>query len=283
MRIIVEKDDTLLKYLLDNLKDLSHKRIKSLLSNEMINIKGKIITQYNYPLKKGDIIEIKNNILNKKDKKHIHILYEDNELIVVSKPAGLLTIATDKQEKNTLYNKVREYIKRDNYKNKIFIVHRLDRETSGIVMFAKNEYIKNILQKNWNTIVKTRHYIAIVSGYMDKKEGIIHTWLTENRNKQVFSTKDKKEGREAITEYKVIEENNQKSLVSIYIKTGRKNQIRVHLKENGYPIVGDTKYGGLKAERMYLHNDKLVFKHPVIGKEMAFEIELPTCFTKIMK
>lgn len=283
MKITVEKDDTLLKYLLNSLNDLSHKRVKSLLTNEMINIRGKIITQYNYHLKKGDVIEIKNNILNKRDKYNIHILYEDNDLIIVNKPAGLLTIATDKKEKNTLYNKVREYIKRDNYKNKIFIVHRLDRETSGIILFAKNAHIKNILQEKWNTIVQTRHYIAIVSGCMDKKEGVIHTWLTENRNKQVYSTKDKKEGREAITEYKVIEENNQKSLVSLYIKTGRKNQIRVHLKENGYPIVGDTKYGGLKAERMYLHNDKLVFKHPVSGKEISLKIELPTCFTKIMK
>lgn len=283
MKITVENDDTLLKYLLDNLQDLSHKKVKSLLTNEMINIKGHIVTKYNYSLKKGDVIEIKNNILSKKDKINIHILYEDNELIVVNKPAGLLTIATNKQENNTLYNKVREYIKRDNPKNKIFIVHRLDRETSGIVLFAKNQYIKNILQEKWNTLVKTRRYIAIVSGCMTKKEDIIHTWLKENKNKLVYSTKNRNEGKEAITEYRVIKENNQLSLLEVYIKTGRKNQIRVHLSEIGHPIVGDTKYGGVKAQRVYLHNDQLIFKHPLHGKEMTFRLDLPASFDKMMK
>ncbi len=283
MKITVEKDDTLLKYLLENLRDLSHKKIKSLLVNEMINIKGHIVTKYNYSLKKGDVIEIKHNVLNKRDKTNIHILHEDNEIIVVSKPAGLLTVATNKQEKNTLYNKVREYVKKDNSKNKIFIVHRLDRETSGIVLFAKNEYIKNIMQGKWNALVKTRRYIAIVSGDVVKKEGVIHTWLMENKNKFVYSTNNKKEGKEAITEYRVVKKNKQLTMLEVYIKTGRKNQIRAHLKEIGHSIVGDIKYGGIKANRVYLHNDQLIFKHPIKGREMSFKLDLPTDFKKIMK
>lgn len=283
MKITVKKEDTLLTYLLNNLTDLSHKKIKALLSNEMIFIKGRIITQYDYKLKKGDIIEIKNNILSKKDKLNIHILYEDSDLIVVTKPSGLLTVATAKHEKNTLYNKVKEYLKKSNPRNKVFIVHRLDRETSGIVVFAKNEHMKNALQVKWNSLVKTRRYMAIVSGHMTEKEGIIHTWLKENKNKIVYSTKNRVEGKEAITEYKVVKENNQLSLLEVYIKTGRKNQIRAHLKEVGYPILGDTKYGGLKSDRVYLHNDQLVLKHPINGKELSFKLELPVNFKKLMK
>lgn len=283
MRIIVKENDKLLNYLLNNLTDLSHKKIKSFLTNEMINIKGRVITKYDYPVKKGDIIEIKNNILNKKDKLNIHILYEDNDIVVVDKPSGLLTIGTQKHEKNTLYNKVSEYVKRDNPKNKIFIVHRLDKETSGIVLFAKRENVKNAYQENWNELVKTRRYIAIVNGYLDKKEGTIHTWLAENKNKMVYSTKNKEIGKEAITEYKVKKENNNLSLVEVYIKTGRKNQIRVHLKELGNSILGDVKYGGNKANRLYLHNDKLVLRNPFNNKTLSFELSLPNEFNKIMK
>lgn len=283
MKIIVKENDKLLNYLLNNLTDLSHKKIKSFLTNEMINIKGRIITKYDYQLQKGDIIEIKNNILNKKDKINIHILYEDDDIIVVNKPYGLLTIGTDKHEKNTLYNKVSEYVKRDNPKNKIFIVHRLDRETSGIVLFAKKESVKNAYQEKWNELVKIRRYIAIVNGYLDKKQGVIHTWLTENKNKVVYSTKNKDIGKEAITEYKVQKENNNLSLLEIYIKTGRKNQIRVHLKELEHPILGDIKYNGAKSNRLYLHNDKLVLKNPFNNKILSFDLPLPNEFNKLMK
>ena len=215
--------------------------------------------------------------------KKMNIIYEDKEILVVEKESGTLTIATEKQKFKTLYHEAREYVKKQYPKNKIFIVHRLDKETSGIVLFAKRENVKNAYQEKWNELVKTRRYIAIVNGYLDKKQGTIHTWLTENKNKIVYSTKNKEIGKEAITEYKVIKENNNLSLLEVYIKTGRKNQIRVHLKELGNSILGDVKYGGNKANRLYLHNDKLVLKNPFNNKLLSFELSLPSEFNKLMK
>ena len=208
--------------------------------------------------------------------KKIVILYEDKDLIVVSKPAKLLTISTDKEKTHTLYQEVSAYVKKQHPKNKVFIVHRLDRDTSGIVVFAKNEKMKQILQAEWQERALAREYIAIVTGAMPMKKGIIKNYLYEDKTLYVRATSDPKRGKLAITEYEVLAKNKKYSLVKICIKTGRKNQIRVHLKDLGYPIVGDKKYGDKKTSvgRLLLHASYLKLLLPN-GKVLEITARLP--------
>lgn len=208
--------------------------------------------------------------------KKIVILYEDKDLIVVSKPAKLLTISTDKEKTHTLYQEVSAYVKKQHPKNKVFIVHRLDRDTSGIVVFAKNEKMKQILQAEWQERALVREYVAIVTGAMPMKKGIIKNYLYEDKTLYVRATSDPKRGKLAITEYEVLAKNKKYSLVKICIKTGRKNQIRVHLKDLGYPIVGDKKYGDKKTSvgRLLLHASYLKLLLPN-GKVLEITARLP--------
>lgn len=208
--------------------------------------------------------------------KKIVILYEDKDLIAVSKPAKLLTISTDKEKTHTLYQEVSAYVKKQHPKNKVFIVHRLDRDTSGIVVFAKNEKMKQILQAEWQERALVREYVAIVTGAMPMKKGIIKNYLYEDKTLYVRATSDPKRGKLAITEYEVLAKNKKYSLVKICIKTGRKNQIRVHLKDLGYPIVGDKKYGDKKTSvgRLLLHASYLKLLLPN-GKVLEITAKLP--------
>ncbi len=208
--------------------------------------------------------------------KKIVILYEDKDLIAVSKPAKLLTISTDKEKTHTLYQEVSAYVKKQHPKNKVFIVHRLDRDTSGIVVFAKNEKMKQILQAEWQERALVREYIAIVTGAMPMKKGIIKNYLYEDKTLYVRATSDPSRGKLAITEYEVLAKNKKYSLVKICIKTGRKNQIRVHLKDLGYPIVGDKKYGDKKTSvgRLLLHASYLKLLLPN-GKVLEITAKLP--------
>lgn len=191
------------------------------------------------------------------NKKKMDILYEDKGLLVVNKPAGLLTIATEKEHIRTLYHEAREYVKKQNPKNKIFIVHRLDKDTSGIVVFAKNEKMKKELQENWNETAKNREYLAVVEGKMEKKKDTIKSYLMENKTHQVYITNVGE--NLAITHFETLARNKVYSLLKINIETGRKNQIRVQLSERGHPIIGDKKYGSKKNPmgRMGLHASKL--------------------------
>ena len=248
----VKESVILYEFLRNIFKKLSKNNVKSLLHNEKVYVNNKLVTQYNYQLKKNDIVEIKNKISN-----NIEIIYEDKDIIVINKPSGLLTISTEKEKSKTAYHLVMEYLKIKNKNNKIFVIHRLDRDTSGIIMFAKNEKTKHLYQDNWNDIIKKRCYYAIVDGKMNNNIGEIKSYLKE-KNNMVFSTSNK-DGKLAITEYKVLKEKNTISLLDINIKTGRKNQIREQMKENKTPILGYLKYvekSKLK-KRMALHAYKL--------------------------
>lgn len=270
-KIIVKEEITLFEFLKTNLNK-SKNTIKNLLTKKLIYVNDNFITKFDYLLKEGDIVFVKTA-------SDIDIIYEDKNIIVVNKPYGLLTVSTEKEKVKTLYHMVSEYVKRANKNNKIFIIHRLDKDTSGIVMFAKSEKIKDLYQKSWNSIVKKRCYFAIINGKMNSSEGVITSYLKENNNHIVYSSKNKADGKLAITEYKVLKEKNNKTLLDINIKTGRKNQIRVHLKENNTPIIGDTKYG-IKdnIKRMYLHAYKLELTDPITKKNVKFETELPKEF-----
>lgn len=211
--------------------------------------------------------------------KKMNILYEDKELLVINKPAGLLTIATEKEKFHTLYHQAREYVKKQNPKNKIFIVHRLDKETSGIVVFAKNEKLKLALQKDWDNVAKTREYVALLCGTPKKRKGTIKNYLKESKTLHVYNTHDQS-GKLAITNYEILKSNKEYSLAKINILTGRKNQIRVAMSELGCPIAGDKKYQAKKNpfRRLCLHASKLELVHPFLKKTFVFEAKYPVIF-----
>ena len=213
--------------------------------------------------------------------KKMNIIYEDKEILVVEKESGTLTIATEKQKIKTLYHEAREYVKKQYPKNKIFIVHRLDKDTSGIVVFAKTENKKNELQNNWSNV--KREYYAIVEGKMPNKKDTLKSYLIEDKNLNVYSTKDSKRGKIAITEYEVLKETPKYSLLKINIKTGRRNQIRVQLSDIGHPIIGDKKYGSVTnpIKRLGLHAYLLEFNSK--GKTFNFKTKYPSKFTNVIK
>ena len=277
MEYKVETSTTLLPFLLEQ---TSKKRseLKNLLKFQCIYVDGHIQTHYAYPLKKGQIVSIE----KKKDALPFPILYEDKELIVIDKPCGLLSEATAKESQKTAYAIVKKYLTSKN--ENIFLVHRLDQYTSGILMFVKSKKLYDILTHHWNQYVKTRGYIAIVEGKMSKPSGTIDNYLTESKTQNVYIT-SKQNGKRAITHYRVIRSCPKWSMLEVYLDTGRKNQIRVHLSSLHHPIVGDDKYHSTSnpLKRLGLHAHEFMFIHPLTKKEMHFVSPTPQSFEKLFK
>lgn len=229
-----------------------------------------------YPIKKSSV---------KHQPKGLTILYEDADIIVVDKIAGLLTVGTDREKQKTAHFILNDYVRKGNErsKNRVFIVHRLDRDTSGILIFAKNEKTKRYLQDNWKEFSKT--YLTVVHGKLKDKEGVITSYLTENKAFRVYSTNEPEKGKFSKTGYKVIKESGIYSLLEINLFTGRKNQIRVHMSENGHPVVGDKTYGIAEKgnKQLALHSTSLTIIHPLTKKEMSFTTEIPLYFKTMVK
>jgi len=276
MELKVDKKVELLLFLLEK-TSYSRNKIKSLLKYESIYVNNKNMVDYNTLLKVGDVVSIS---LEKKDVKihNIDILYEDKNYLVVNKPSGMLTIATEKEKNRTLYHMVRSYIKEKDKNQKIFIVHRLDKDTSGIVIFCKDEKLKKKLQENWESVAVCREYHAVVAGVLEKKEDKLIHFLKGNIQNQVYVSRDRK-GKRTITNYKVIKENRN-SLVKILLETGRKNQIRVQFSEIGHPVLGDVKYGKEKAKRLMLVATRLDIRDPLTSKVLSFEVKVPREFMR---
>ena len=276
--LICDKDVELYTFLRDNLSG-SKNNIKSLLTKELVSVNDKVITKYNYILKSGDRVNIGAKNIN-----NIKIIYEDKDIIVVDKPNGLLTVATeeDKYSANNLFEIVLKYLKKKNSNSKLFVVHRLDKDTSGVVLFSKNLLLQEALQDNWNEIAK-RTYYAVVFGNT-KDSDIITSYLKEDKN-LITSVSNKDDGKLAITEYQKIKSNDKFTLLKINIKTGRRNQIRVQLKSIGYPIVGDSKYGkkDKNFKRMMLHASVLEILNPINNKKMVFSSPIDNEFKKLVK
>ncbi len=215
----------------------------------------------------------------------LEILYEDKDILVVDKPAGLLTVATQTDKTSTAYYILTDYVRKGSLKSRttIFTVHRLDQWTSGVLVFAKSEEIKLRLQARWKETEKK--YLAVVHGRLDQKQGIITSYLAENKAFIVYSTPDPAKGRLSRTAYKVLKETSRFSLLEITLLTGRKNQIRVHLADKGHPVVGDRKYGKIPDghKRLMLHSKSISFKYPATGELMTFEAKLPDDFNKLMR
>lgn len=281
MKITVKKEGELLDYLYNNI-DMPKKRIKQYLTHGAIFVNNTKTTKYNYRILPGMTIMIDTDSKNKKTLP-FDILFEDDHIIVVNKPSSLLTIATVKEKEKTLYHIVREYLVSKDKNARVFIVHRLDKDTSGVVVLAKDEKTKNKLQENWNEYVSLREYVAVVHGRLNKESDRIVQKLKETKTNLVYVSRDN-DGKEAITNYKVIKENDDYSMVSITLETGRKNQIRVAFNTLHHPIVGDKKYSTIKdnESRLFLHANRLKMYYPEIRKDILFETSTPNEFKKIM-
>lgn len=282
----VENKTELMKFLIENLKKQNRNNIKTLLAKEQVCVNGKIVRQFNHPLEIGDEVTI--DWKKKRDvklSKGVNIIFEDNDILVVEKECGLLSVSTEKNKnERTAYKILMDYVKSKNPNERVYIVHRLDKDTSGVMLFAKNEKIKNMLQENWNEIVRKREYAVLVEGVLKEKQGTIKSYLKENRAFVTYSTDDEKNGKLAITNYKVVKEKRGYTYLLASLETGRKNQIRVHMSDIGHPVVGDKKYGSKSnnLKRLGLHALNLKFVHPVTKKVVSFESSLPEEFKRII-
>lgn len=288
-QLAVKAPNELMKFLIENLTSQNRNNIKTLLGKHHVLVNGQIITQFNHPLKIGDNVtinwSISRELVNIKGSKGIKILFEDDYIIAIEKDAGLLSMATDQEREKTAYSLLKDHVKAKDSMNKIFIVHRLDRDTSGVMIFAKSEDIQQKLQSDWYNIVKERKYIAVTEGVIKNKKSTIESYLKENKALVTYSSKsDRDGGKLAITKYEVLKTSKYYSLVLVDIDTGRKNQIRIHMSSIGHPISGDKKYGASGKNllgRLGLHATLIRFIHPITGKEMIFQSPMPDSFKKI--
>ncbi|MBI5075850.1 MAG: RluA family pseudouridine synthase [Nitrospirae bacterium] len=263
-------------------------KIRQLLKHRAIAVNGKLVTGHDHLLSAGDILALDTkpepgrDILVKHD---IEVLHEDDAVMVINKPSGLLSIATENEKRETAYYLLNAYFKERNPSrpDRIFIVHRLDRETSGLLVFAKNEAAKKKLQEAWEHAEKK--YYAVVEGVPKKREGKIESYLNETKAFKVYSAAMSEETKHAVTRYKVIKADKAHALLELILDTGRKHQIRVHLSDMGYPIVGDKKYGALSnpIRRIALHAYSLSFPHPLTKKKMEFTTPIPPAFGSLVK
>lgn len=279
----VSKREPLLEFLLRKINQ-SRNNVKRLLSNHQVLVNGVVTTQFDTMLNNEDEVQISKYRVEVKVKPELDlpIIFEDDDFIAINKPSGLLSVANDKEKEETAYSKVTQYIRAMDKKARIYVIHRIDKDTSGVLVFAKNEKLQDILRKKWNDYVKVREYYAVCEGIFEKKAGRIQNYLMETETNMVYSTRNPK-GQLAITNYEVVKESKNYSLVRVLIETGRKNQIRVHMKELGHNVVGDEKYGSLKnpLNRLGLHASCLQFLHPLSKKLLVFNAPIPGNFKSI--
>lgn len=275
----VKEKSELFDYLRTNLTNFSKNNIKNLLKNGNIYVNNIIVTKHNFILNEGDVITIGKII--KDINFNLKIIYEDDNIIVVDKKTKLLTISNEHEKEETLYRKVSNYLKTK--KQKVFVIHRLDYDTSGVIMFAKKQKIQELYQKNWNNLAKKREYTAVVEG-ITKDSGHIESYLKQTKTLLVYSSKNK-DGYFSITDYKKIKSNNNYSLLKIYISTGRRNQIRCHMHDINHPIAGDTRYNSKTnpINRLCLHASTLKIINPLTNKLMIFTSEIPKEFNELFK
>ena len=291
----VNRSDELLEFLLRKC-NTSRNNVKALLVRRQVLVNGSVVTQYNFALAKDDEVKLARRPVKEggvatptKDKKSVlprmkfavKPVYEDGDFVAIDKPAGLLSVESDKQTE-CAYGYMLKYLQTRDKNSRPFILHRIDKETSGVLVFAKDIKIHSMLKLHWNEQVQTREYYAVVEGVLENKSGTLTNYLKENANQLVYVTGDPT-GQKAVTHYEVIAENAQYSLLRVKIDTGRKNQIRVQMKTLGYPVVGDEKYGGTKNPlgRLGLHASRLEFIHPVSKELITITAPVPVAFREL--
>ena len=289
----VNRSDELLEFLLRKC-NTSRNNVKNLLVRRQVLVNGSVVTQYNFPLAKDDEVKLAKNPVkggnelkrparqqSKTQVKALKIIYEDEDFLAVDKPCGLLSVENEK-ENDCAYGFVADYLAQTGKNARPFVLHRIDKETSGVLVFAKNPKIQSMLRLNWNEAVLSREYIAIVEGAMEEKKKTITSFLKENANKMMYSTQDPT-GQKAITHYEVIKENTAYSMLYVHIDTGRKNQIRVHMQTLGHPVIGDDKYGHTQnpLKRLGLHASKISFTHPISKEVITISCSKPLEFESL--
>lgn len=281
----------LFDFLLEGLQGIKKTKLKDYLRQRAILVNGQIVTKYDYELKPGDVVGLqtdKKEAAKQSLRARLDIVYEDDTLIVINKPVGLLTIATEQENKKTAYYQVHEYLRSKDERNPkpVFIVHRLDQDASGLIVFAKDADSKMFLQEHWHEFEK--RYFAAVQGVPPQKEGTVESWLRESKFLKVYTSPERSEGAKfAVTHYRVLRQTKSRALLEVALETGRKHQIRVHLASLGHPILGDEKYGGKEnaksSPRLALHSCFLRLTHPKTGKKMVLESKLPAAIENLLK
>lgn len=283
--IEVTEKTTLMPLLVSSLKHKSRDNVKSLLRNRQVLVNGEPVTQFNHELKPGDTVTVSavrhtGGLMAR----NMRLVHEDEHLIVIDKNAGLLSMASDNEKYLTAYNILSTYVKSQKPSNRIFIVHRLDRDTSGLMMFARSEKVQSLLQRDWKHNVTARNYVALVEGEVAEPEGVIKSYIYESKALVMHSTRNPEKGDLAITRFRRLKSGKEYSLLEVTLETGKKNQIRLHMQEIGHSIAGDKKYGAATSPigRLGLHASVLAFMHPVTGKEMRFESRIPAKFRRMV-
>jgi 23S rRNA pseudouridine1911/1915/1917 synthase len=282
----VAEDAKLLEFLFAAMPDRKRTGVKELLKYGQVMANGEVTSQFDYELKPGMTVAVNFSrpfvvFYNRR----LKLVYEDDDILVVNKGYGLLSMGNDKIKEGTAYSILREYLKTKDPRNKLFIVHRLDQHTSGLMVFAKSIEAKEALQHNWNNMVLRRQYVCVVEGKVTPPEGEVRGLLAENTQHMVYVTDDPKIGKPALTRYSTISCANGYTLLEVQLETGRKNQIRVHMKELGHPIAGDRKYGAKSSpiNRLCLHARTLRFVHPISKQLMDFSTPIPAAFQTMVK
>lgn len=272
----------LLSFLLEQVKGQSRNNLKSLLTRGQVQVDGVTVTRHDHPLEPGQVVAIRPQG-SREAKAPFPILYEDRRLLVIEKPAGLLSMASDREKVRTAYRMATDYVRRTNPKGRVFIVHRLDRDTSGVLLFAKDEETKRAYQDSWDHLVSRRGYLAVVEGHPPKETDTIRTLLRENSAHKVYSVRSG--GKEAVTHYSTVSRGKEYTLLEVDIDTGRKNQIRVHLSELGCPVAGDRDYGAATNPlgRLCLHAHILALTDPFTGEQRVFQAAAPKGFRSLAR
>lgn len=281
----VDEPDTLLPFLLSHVKGKSRNNVKSLLSRRLVAVDGVPLSRFDTPLTSGQQVSILSSSAPRADALPFPLLYEDEHLIVVNKPAKLLSVANDKEKVRTAYHIVTDYVRARRVEDRIFVLHRLDRDTSGVLMFARDAETKELFQSRWNEMVTRRGYLAVVEGVPKPDRDTIRSYLVETDTHMSFSGAPGKGAKEAVTSYQIVKAGNGYALLDISIETGRKNQIRVHMKEKGCPVAGDKQYGARTNPigRLCLHANELSFTHPATGEQVTFKAKMPRDFNRVFR
>lgn len=282
----VEEQSQLLPFLLAKLSGQGRNAVKAILARGQVSVDGTTVTAYNHPLAPGATVSVSRERVEEIPPLiGLTILFEDDDLIVVAKEAGLLSIASPQETELTAYRQLTDHVRRTDPRSRIFVVHRLDRDTSGVMMFAKREEIQQALQNNWQEAVTERIYVALVEGRVARAEGTVSSWLKESKTLKMYSSPYPNDGQHAVTHYRTLEAKPQLSLLEVRLETGRKNQIRVHMQDIGHPVVGDKKYGARSKilGRLGLHARVLAFIHPSTGERLRFETDIPKAFVNALK
>ncbi len=284
MQYTVEAENTLLEYLFSVVKE-SRNKVKLTLKGRGVKVNGKVVTQFDYKLLPGMTVSVSQTKRNDTFKnRFVKLVYEDRWLVIVEKNVGILSMAAGHSSLN-VKSVLDDYFLKSRQKCRAHVVHRLDRDTSGLMIYAKDMETEQILEHNWHDIVYDRRYVAVVSGEMEDNEGTIANWLKDNKAYVTYSSPTDNGGKYAVTHFQVLDRTTEHSLVEYQLETGRKNQIRVHSADMGHPVCGDVKYGNGDdpLHRLCLHAYVLCFTHPITGERMEFDTPIPSQFRHLFK